>query len=143
LRSETEVYRLDHVDVSCGDHSLHSAAVRLIGPTGEVLSDAALGTGPVDAVYKVINRIVGIPNTLVEFSINANTEGFDAIGEVLIRIESDGTMYTGRGAATDIVVASAKAYMNALNRLILSRQARGEMQPPDDRGMKPGVQEAA
>ncbi len=143
LRSKTEVYRLDHVDVSCGDHSLHSAAVRLIGPNGEVLSDAALGTGPVDAMYKVINRIVGIPNTLVEFSINANTEGMDAIGEVLIRIESDGVMYTGRGAATDIVVASAKAYMNALNRLILSKQASGEMQLPEDWSKKPGVQEAA
>ena len=122
LRQETQVYRIDHVDVSCGDHSLHSAAVRLIGPDGAVLADAALGTGPVDAVYKVINRIVGIPNTLVEFNINANTEGFDAIGEVLIRIESDGGLYTGRGASTDIVVASAKAYINALNRLLLSRQ---------------------
>ncbi len=122
LRQETQVYRLDHVDVSCGDHSLHSAAVRLIGPEGQILADAALGTGPVDAVYQVINRIIGIPNTLVEFSINANTEGFDAIGEVLIRIESEGGLYTGRGASTDIVVASAKAYMNALNRLILSRQ---------------------
>ncbi len=108
LRQETQVFKLDHVDVSCGDHSLHSAAVRLIGPDGTTLSDAALGTGPVDAVYKVINRIVGIPNTLVEFTINANTEGFDAIGEVLIRIESDGGLYTGRGASTDIVVASAK-----------------------------------
>ena len=122
LRQETQVYKLDHVDVSCGDHSLHTAAVRLIGPDGAVLADAALGTGPVDAVYKVINRIVDIPNKLVEFTINANTEGFDAIGEVLIRIESDGGLYTGRGASTDIVVAAAKAYMNALNRLILSRQ---------------------
>ena len=98
---------------------------RLIGPNGETLSDAALGTGPVDAVYKAINRIVGIPNKLVEFTVNAITEGIDAIGEVLIRIESDGGTYTGRGASTDIVVASAKAYMNALNRLILSRQAGG------------------
>jgi len=127
LRQETQVYKLDHVDVSCGDHTLHSAAVRLIGPNGEILSDAALGTGPVDAVYKVINRIVGIPNKLVEFTINANTEGFDAIGEVLIRIESEGGTYTGRGASTDIVVASAKAYMNALNRLILSRQVAADL----------------
>jgi 2-isopropylmalate synthase len=127
LRQETQVFKLDHVDVSCGDHSLHTAAVRLIGPDGTVLADAALGTGPVDAVYKVINRIVDIPNKLVEFTINANTEGFDAIGEVLIRIESDGGLYTGRGASTDIVVAAAKAYMNALNRLLLSRQhATGE-----------------
>ncbi|MBN1151950.1 MAG: 2-isopropylmalate synthase [Dehalococcoidia bacterium] len=142
LRQETQVYKLDHVDVSCGDHSLHSAAVRLIGPDGSVLADAALGTGPVDAVYKVINRIVGIPNTLVEFTINANTEGFDAIGEVLIRIESDGGLYTGRGASTDIVVASARAYMNALNRLILSRQQRGDLTPGTETTTQ-GIQGAA
>ena len=124
LRSETQVYKIDHVDVACGDHTLHSAAVRLIGPKGEVLSDAALGTGPVDAIYKVINRIVGIPNTLVEFTVNAITEGMDSIGEVLIRIETeDHRIYTGRGSSTDIVVASARAYMNALNRLIISQQA--------------------
>ncbi|MFQ5987934.1 MAG: alpha-isopropylmalate synthase regulatory domain-containing protein, partial [Dehalococcoidia bacterium] len=61
------------------------------------------------------------PNVLTEFSINAVTEGIDAIGEVTIRIESEGKVYTGRGASTDIIVASAKAYMNALNRLIASR----------------------
>ena len=142
LRQETQVYKLDHVDVSCGDHSLHSAAVRLIGPNGNILSDAALGTGPVDAVYKVINRIVGIPNKLVEFTINANTEGFDAIGEVLIRIESDAATYTGRGASTDIVVASARAYMNALNRLILSRQAGRVTPTPQDSGEATAVTEA-
>jgi 2-isopropylmalate synthase len=142
LRQEIQVYKLDHVDVSCGDHSLHSAAVRLIGPDGTVLSDAAIGTGPVDAVYKVINRIVGIPNTLVEFTINANTEGFDAIGEVLIRIESEGGLYTGRGASTDIVVASAKAYMNALNRLILSRQQKAESNSASE-GASKSVPEAA
>ncbi len=142
LRQEMQVYKLDHVDVSCGDHSLHSAAVRLIGPNGNILADAALGTGPVDAVYKVINRIVGIPNKLVEFNINANTEGFDAIGEVLIRIESDSATYTGRGASTDIVVASARAYMNALNRLILSRQAGRVAHAPQDNSAATAVTEA-
>jgi 2-isopropylmalate synthase len=117
-RTFTEVYSLDHVGVSCGSGSIPTATVRLIGPRGKVLADAALGTGPVDAVYKAINRIVGVPNTLTEFSVNSVTEGIDAIGEVLIRIESDGVTYTGRGAATDIIVASAKAYMNALNRLL-------------------------
>jgi len=143
LRQETVVYKLAHVEVSCGEPSLHSAAVSLVSPTGETLSDAAIGTGPVDAVYKCINRIVGIPNTLVEFNINANSEGFDAIGEVLIRIESDAGLHTGRGASTDIVVAAAKAYMNALNRLILSKQARGEMQLPEPKDKKKGIQGAA
>jgi 2-isopropylmalate synthase len=121
LRTVAEVYHLDHVEVSCGDHSLPTAAVRLIGPDGQSLADAALGTGPVDAIYKAINRIVGIPNELTEFTVKSVTEGIDAIGEVLIRIESEGITYTGRGASTDIIVASAKAYMNALNRLLAAK----------------------
>jgi len=124
LRTVTEAYHLDHVEVSCGDHSLPTATVRLIGPDGQSLADAALGTGPVDAVYKAINRIVGIPNRLTEFTVQSITGGIDAIGEVLIRIESEGVTYTGRGAATDIIVASARAYMNALNRLLAARRSR-------------------
>jgi 2-isopropylmalate synthase len=124
LRTVTEVYHLDHVEVSCGDHSIPTATVRLISPGGQVMADAALGTGPVDAVYKAINRIVGIPNRLTEFTVKSVTEGIDAIGEVLIRIESDGVTYTGRGAATDIIVASAKAYMNALNRLLAGKAGK-------------------
>ncbi len=122
LRTVTEIYHLDHVEVSCGDHSIPTATVRLIGPEGQSLADAALGTGPVDAVYKAINRIVGIPNRLTEFTVKSVTEGIDAIGEVLIRIESKGITYTGRGAATDVIVASAKAYMNALNRLLAAKK---------------------
>jgi 2-isopropylmalate synthase len=122
-RTVSEVYHLDRVQISCGDRGIPTAAVRLIGPEGEALADAALGTGPVDAVYKAINRIVGVPNELTEFTVKSVTEGIDAIGEVLIRIESEGITYTGRGADTDIIVASAKAYMNALNRLLAVRKA--------------------
>lgn len=126
LRTVSEVYHLDHVEVSCGDHSIPTATVRLIAPDGQTLADAALGTGPVDAVYKAINRIVRVPNELTEFTVNSVTEGIDAIGEVLIRIESGGVTYTGRGASTDIMVASAKAYINALNRLLAVKKARKE-----------------
>jgi len=122
LRTVSEAYHLDRVQVSCGDRGIPTAAVRLISPDGQILADAALGTGPVDAVYKAINRIVGVPNSLIEFSIKSATEGIDAIGEVLIRIESEGITYTGRGADTDIIVASARAYMNALNRLLAARK---------------------
>ena len=121
MRTISEAYHLDQVQVSCGDRSVPTASVRLITPDGQVIADAALGTGPVDAVYKAINRLVGVPNVLTEFSVKAVTEGIDAIGEVTIRIESEGKVHTGRGASTDIIVASAKAYMNALNRLIASR----------------------
>ncbi|MBC7235995.1 MAG: 2-isopropylmalate synthase, partial [Chloroflexi bacterium] len=129
-----EVYRLEHVQVSCGDHSLPTATVALVGPNGERIVDAAHGTGPVDAVYKAINRIVQVPNELIEFSVNAVTEGIDAVGEVTIRIEAildkeNGLplnpqtgqrthVFSGHGASTDIIVASARAYMSALNKLL-------------------------
>jgi 2-isopropylmalate synthase len=122
-RTVSEAYHLDRLQVTCGDRGIPTAAVRLIGPEGEALADAALGTGPVDAVYKAINRLVDIPNTLSEFSVKSVTEGIDAIGEVLIRIESDGITYTGRGADTDIIVACARAYLNALNRLLSVKKA--------------------
>jgi 2-isopropylmalate synthase len=125
LRTASEAYHLDRVQVSCGDKGIPTASVRLIGPDGQALADAALGAGPVDAVYKAINRLVGVSNLLTEFSVKSVTGGIDAIGEVLIRIESDGVTYTGRGGDTDIIVASAKAYMNALNRLLAAKKAAG------------------
>ncbi len=120
-RTVTERYHLDRIQVTCGDRGIPTAAVRLIGPGGNIMEDASLGTGPVDAVYKAINRLVKLPNSLTEFSVKSITEGIDAIGEVLIRIESDGVSYTGRGADTDIIVSSAKAYVNALNRLLAAK----------------------
>jgi 2-isopropylmalate synthase len=122
MRTTAEVYHLDHIAVSCGDHCIPTATVRLIAPDGQTLADAALGTGPIDAVYQAINRIIRVSNKLTEYTVKSVTEGIDAIGEVLIRIESDGVTYTGRGAATDIIVASAKAYMNALNRLLAAKK---------------------
>ena len=125
-RTVTEYYHLERLQVTCGDRGIPTAAVKLTGPNGTELADAALGTGPVDAVYKAINRLVQVPNMLTEFTVNSVTEGIDAIGEVLIRIESEGVSYTGRGADTDIIVASAKAYMNALNRLLSARSSPHE-----------------
>jgi 2-isopropylmalate synthase len=110
------------VQVTCGDHSIATATVRLIDPEGRMITDADTGTGPVDAVYRAINRIIGVPNVLSEFSVKSVTEGIDAIGEVTIRIDHDGQSYIGRGASTDIIVASARAYMNALNRLLSNRE---------------------
>ena len=122
-RAVAETYRLEQVQVSCGDRSMPTATVKLVTPDGKIVADAALGTGPVDAIYQAINRLVGVPNRLIEFSVNSVTEGIDAIGEVTIRIESDGMVYIGRGADTDIIVASAKAYINALNRLLAVKGA--------------------
>ncbi|HLH72288.1 MAG TPA: 2-isopropylmalate synthase [Chloroflexota bacterium] len=118
IRTPTEIYRLDHVQVSCGDHSIPTATVRLIGPDGAVLCDSATGTGPVDAVYKAVNRLINRENRLIEYSVQSVTAGLDAIGEVTIRIESEGRVFGGRGADTDVIVASTRAYVNALNKLL-------------------------
>ena len=117
-RTISEGYHLDLLQVTCGDRGIPTASVKLVAPESEIKADAAIGTGPVDAVCKAIDRIVAVPCTLTEFTVKSITEGIDAIGEVLIRVESEGLTYTGRGADTDIIVASAKAYINALNRLL-------------------------
>ena len=129
-RSQDAVFTLELVQVSCGDHQIPTATVRLTKHDGETVTDAATGTGPVDAVYQAINRIVQVPNTLTEFRVDAVTEGIDAIGEVTIRIQKNGGTYVGRGSDTDIIVASAKAYMNALNRLLaIERSQTAEAAP--------------
>jgi len=114
----TEQWTLDLVQVSAGDHASPTATVRLVGPDGETHQDAAIGTGPVDAIYQAINRVMQVSNELTEFSVKSVTEGIDAQGEVTIRIEADGGSYSGRAADTDILVASARAYVHALNRYL-------------------------
>jgi 2-isopropylmalate synthase len=129
-----EAYHLEQVQVSCGDHSIPTATVSIRGPDGQVYCDADHGSGPVDAVYRAINRVIGEPNELIEFSVQAVTEGIDAVGRVTIRIQADQPVkengyerrvFSGRGSDNDIVVASARAYMFALNRLIAARQEAG------------------
>jgi len=133
-----EIWKLNHIQVSCGDNSMPTASVSLTGPDGVEYRDAALGTGPVDAVYQAVNRIVGVSNRLTEFTINAVTEGLDAVAETTIRIqpENGGTAYSlnpqtnqpfvrtfsGHGASTDIVVSSARAYISALNKMLAARE---------------------
>ena len=113
-----DAWTLDLVQVSGGDHSAPTASVRLVDAAGAKHEDAAIGTGPVDAIYKAINRVTGADNELTEFSVKSVTEGIDAQGEVTIRIEANGVTYQGRAADPDILVAAARAYLHALNRSI-------------------------
>jgi 2-isopropylmalate synthase len=117
-----ELWTLEDLQVACGTTGLPTATVRLKGPDGKLHVHAAVGTGPVDASYKAIATIVGTPVELVEFVVNAVTEGIDALGEVSVRVKHDDQRSAhGHGADTDIIVASAKAYLAAVN-LVLSRQ---------------------
>ena len=134
LYKPREVFSLDGLQVACGTIGMPTATVRLRGPEGQVFVQAVLGTGPVDAIYKAIDAIVNAPCTLLEFSVHAVTEGIDAIGEVTVRIQGkegqtliDAQKETvalptfgGYGADTDIIVASAKAYLGALNKLLVA-----------------------
>ena len=118
VSTEPVSYTLDHVHFSSGDHDIPTATVRLIGPDQKAVTDASTGNGPVDAVCNAIDRVVGCTCKLVDFNVQSVTEGLDSIGTVTIRIEVDGQNYTGRGASTDIIVASAKAYLSAVNRML-------------------------
>ena len=93
----------------------------------EVIQDAACGDGPVDAVYKTISRIVGIAPTLTDYHIRAVTGGRDALGEVNIEVSYRGGTYRGRAVSTDIIEASAQAYVDVVNK-ILSAEAAGPQQ---------------
>lgn len=117
-RAVEDIYKLDLLQVSCGNQLVPTATVRIIGEKGEEMSTTATGTGPVDAAFQAVNQLVGVPNQLVEYIVNSVTEGIDAQGEVTVRIEADGRTFVGRAADTDIIVSSAKALLNALNRAI-------------------------
>src|SRR5512143_1698775 len=130
-----DVFYLDGMQVSCGTLGMPTATVRLKGPDGKVHMHASMGSGPVDAAYKAIDAIIKTPNTLLEFNVHAITEGIDALGEVTVRIQGENGLHTmdpqsevlyqrvfgGHGADTDIIVASTKAYLNALNKLIIAQ----------------------
>ncbi|EKQ69565.1 2-isopropylmalate synthase [Leptolyngbyaceae cyanobacterium JSC-12] len=124
IQQSPDLFKLELVQVSCGDHACPTATVTLQTPDGHELTDAATGTGPVDAVYKAINRVVNVPNQLIEFSVQSVTAGIDAIGEVTIRLRHDDRIFSGHAANTDIIVASAQAYINALNRLYAALQLK-------------------
>ncbi len=131
-----EVYSLDGLQVACGTMGLPTATVRLRGPDGQEHIHAAVGTGPVHAAYQAIDAIVGVSNTLLEFNVHAVTEGIDALGEVTVRLRTENgdtlqrtspqngmahaRTFGGYGADTDIIVASAKAYLGALNKLLIA-----------------------
>lgn len=115
-----EIFSLEDIQVTCGTMGMPTATAKLKKADGETFVYAAVGTGPVDACYKAIDAVVKAPNTLIEYSVHSVTEGIDALGEVTVRISppDDSRSFGGYGADSDIVVASVKAYLAAVNRMI-------------------------
>jgi 2-isopropylmalate synthase len=114
-----EAYELDYINVTTGSATIPTATVRLRRGE-ETLQDSAPGNGAVDAAMKAIDRILNQRGHLMEYNVQAVTQGKDALGEVTIKCDfGDGDLITGKGASTDVIEASARAYLNAVNRVLV------------------------
>jgi 2-isopropylmalate synthase len=111
-----ETYQLEYLHIYSGTAAIPTATVRL-RVRGEVKQGAAIGNGPVDAVYRAIAMVTGTSAKLTRWDIHAVTGGTAAMGEVTVQLEAESRRILGRGASTDVIEASAKAYVDGLNRL--------------------------
>ena len=124
-----ESFRLEHLQVSCGTNLRPTATVRMLLPGGESREAVSLGDGPVDATYRAIDELTQLSGDVDEFAVQAVTAGMDAVGEVTVRLRHEGSLSTGHGADTDILVAAAKAYVQALNRVVAARGTTPRLTP--------------
>src|SRR5688572_8423156 len=119
-----ETWSLEYISVTTGNQAVPTATVRLRNTSakdGEPLQDAGIGDGPVDAALKVIDRLTRTRGKLIDYSLRAVSQGKDALGEVTVKVDfGDKELVTGKGASTDIIEASARAYLNAVNRFLLA-----------------------
>ena len=121
LVSIPETFSLEYLYIVSGTETAPSARVRLRKADGELIEQTASGDGPVDAAYKAIERITGLPARLLDYSVHGVTRGKDAMGEVRLRLEVQGKVVSGKSASTDIFEASAKAYLHAINRAVFEK----------------------
>jgi 2-isopropylmalate synthase len=114
-------FKLDYLNVVAGNLTVPTATVKMV-VDGNLIQEAGFGDGPVDAVFKTIKKITRTRSKLLQFAINAITSGTEAQGEVTVRLEEKGYTVIGQGVDTDVIVASAKAYINALNKMEFKKQ---------------------
>jgi len=111
------IFHLESLSISCGPDTVPTAGVRLKLQDGRVVNNATIGDGPIDALFKAIDLSTGISGKLQDYNIRAVTGGKDAMGEVSVNVEVNGKTVRGRAVSTDIIEASAKAYLNAINKV--------------------------
>ena len=118
IQKRDETYELTYLQIHAGTSSIPNAVVRI--KTNETIyEEAATGDGPVDAVFNAIERALSLKSELESYQVRSVTSGRQAMGEVLVRIRSGERSFTGRGISTDIIEASAKSYLSALNQKVL------------------------
>ncbi len=125
LRIFPEAYRLKYVQSSGGNQIIATAAV-MLEKEGELMRDSAVGDGPVDAALRAIDRITGMPGRLMDYSVRSVTRGTDAVGEVFMKVDFGNISFIGKAASTDIVDASTRAYLNAINKMVHYQMAVAE-----------------
>ena len=125
--SVPEIYYLEDLRTLSGKKIVPEATVEL-RKGSKLLRESSSGDGPVDASYKAIDKITGIKCRLMDYSLKSITSGKDALGEVLVRIKADkGIEISGRGSSTDVIEASVKAYLNAVNKLFFAKTRREKL----------------
>ncbi|MFA5028991.1 MAG: 2-isopropylmalate synthase, partial [Candidatus Methylomirabilota bacterium] len=120
--ADSESFTLEHLQFTSGTNIVPTATVRLRAGE-EILQESGWGDGPVDAAYKAIDLATKVPGKLMEYQIRAVTGGKDAMGEVRVVVEANGQRVAGRGSSTDVIEASARAYLNAINRVVVRGSA--------------------
>ncbi len=110
-----KIFEMVHVQTSSGTGSIPTATVSL-KKGGQVITDSSVGDGPVDAVFRAIERITGISGRLISYNTRSVSLGKDAIGDVTLRVEIGADIFSGKGSSTDVIEASAKAWLSAINR---------------------------
>ena len=124
-----EKYKLSHITVTCGSFAVATATVQL-EIDGQPVRTAELGDGPVDATFKAIRKLTKSKAKLLQYNVGAITGGTDAQGEATVRMTDGANTVTGRGASTDIIEASARAYINALNRIHYRQERFADISEP-------------
>src|SRR5205823_14544324 len=114
-------HQLEYLRVISGSGAIPSATVEL-EKAGESYRGSGVGDGPVAGGLAAIDAITGMKGRLQDYAIRAATSGKDALGEVAVKVEFDGTSVSGKGSSTDVIEASARAYLSALNRMLRSGQ---------------------
>jgi 2-isopropylmalate synthase len=117
LRMFPEAYKLKYIQSSGGNQIIATATI-VLEKDGKSLQDSATGDGPVDASLRAVDRITGLPGQVLEYTVHSVTRGKDAVGEVFMRVDFGKASFVGKAASTDIVDASTRAYINAINKLV-------------------------
>ncbi len=137
ISQEQVTYELDYFHTVTGNHTVPTAYVRL-NKGDEVLEDTSLGDGPVNAIYAALDKAMGVRHTLIEYGLKAVGGGKDALGEVTVHLSDGKNSAMGRGVSTDVLEASARAYISAVNAMVWNSDRAGRRKSMKKRVVKKG-----